>query len=171
LKKQLTRLLRPKLFVKSLMDISLDDLISQGTKGIVVDLDNTLTIWESEELPPETVGWIDLVKKRGLKVCLVSNNKGERIKRIAAILDIPFVEKASKPRRRAFRLGMEALGTNPWETAVIGDQIFTDVLGGNRLKLYTILVVPMSTYEFTGTRFMRILERAVLNRIRRSEEI
>jgi hypothetical protein len=153
------------------MDISFEQLISQGTKGIIVDLDNTLTIWGSEELPRETVRWIEAAKEQDLKVCLVSNNKGERIKRIAAILNIPFVAKASKPRRRAFIRGMEVMGTNSWETAVVGDQIFTDVLGGNRLKLYTILVVPMSSYEFIGTRLMRIPEKAVLNLIRRTEKI
>ena len=167
MKKRLIRLLRPKLFAESIKDISVEALLAQGKKGVLVDLDNTLTIWESEVLPQETIDWIGAAKKQGLKVCLLSNNKGERVKRIAAILDIPYVDRATKPRRRAYRQGMETLGTHPTETAVIGDQIFTDVLGGNRLKLYTILVAPISTHEFTGTKFMRILERAVLRRLRR----
>ena len=167
MKKRLTGLLQPKLFAESIKDISVEALFAQGKKGVLVDLDNTLTIWESEVLPPETVDWIGAAKKQGLKVCLLSNNKGERVKRIAAVLDIPYVDKATKPRRRAFRLGMETMGTQPAETAVIGDQIFTDVLGGNRLKLHTILVAPISTHEFAGTKLMRILERAVLRRLRR----
>lgn len=168
MKKRVAYLLRPKLFAESIKDISVEALLKQGIKGVLVDLDNTLTIWESEVLPPDTIDWIGAAKEQGLKVCLLSNNKGERVKRIAAVLDIPYVDKAVKPRRRAFRRGMETLGTDPTETAVIGDQIFTDVLGGNRLKLYTILVVPISTHEFTGTKLMRILERAVLRRLRRA---
>jgi HAD superfamily phosphatase (TIGR01668 family) len=168
LKKRFAGLLRPKLFAESIKDISVEALLKLGKKGVLVDLDNTLTIWESEVLPQEAIDWIEAAKKQGLKVCLLSNNKGERVKRLAGILGIPYVDKATKPRRRAFRQGMETLGTDPAETAVIGDQIFTDVLGGNRLKLYTILVVPISTHEFTGTKLMRIVERAVLKRLRRT---
>lgn len=171
MKKKIIQLLRPKLFVRSITDVTPDILDSFHIKGIIIDLDNTLTPWQSEFLAPDNIRWLETIKGHGFRVCLVSNNKGERINKIASILDIPFVAKASKPRRRAFLKGMEVIGTKPQETAVIGDQVFTDVLGGNRLGLYTILVVPLSSYEFVGTRLMRIPERAVLNLIRRPNKL
>ena len=95
-------------------------------------------------------------------MCLVSNNKKDRVSNFGRILGVPALSKARKPRRRAFREAMRIMNTRPETTAVIGDQIFTDVLGGNRLGLYTILVVPLSKQEFIGTRCMRHLERVVL---------
>ena len=91
----------------------------------------------------------------------VSNNKKVRVSNFGRILGVPAIS-ARKPRRRAFREAMRIMNTRPETTAVIGDQIFTDVLGGNRLGLYTILVVPLSKQEFIGTRCMRHLERVVL---------
>jgi HAD superfamily phosphatase (TIGR01668 family) len=72
-----------------------------------------------------------------------------------------------KPRRRAFRRALHIMELTSQETAVIGDQIFTDVLGGNRLGLYTILVTPISEKEFIWTRLMRKLERFVLNYLKK----
>ncbi|HHW74588.1 MAG TPA: HAD hydrolase-like protein, partial [Firmicutes bacterium] len=74
---------------------------------------------------------------------------------------------AVKPRRRAFRKALQILDLTASETAVVGDQIFTDVLGGNRLGLYTILVTPINDKEFIWTRMIRCLERFVLKRLQR----
>ena len=169
MRKQLARLLKPKLYVSHIFEVSLEHLTQLGMKGIMVDLDNTLTPWNSEVLAPETIAWLKAAKGYGFKVCMVSNNKGERIDRIASFLEIPFVARANKPLRRAFIRGLEVLDTKPYETVVIGDQVFTDILGGNRLGMYTILVIPISRIEFVGTRLMRIPERALLSLIRRPD--
>jgi len=83
---------------------------------------------------------------------------------VAERADVPFIARARKPRRRSFRRAMELMGTKPETTAVIGDQLFTDMLGGNRLGLFTILVTPISKEEFIGTRFMRFLEKLILKK-------
>jgi HAD superfamily phosphatase (TIGR01668 family) len=80
---------------------------------------------------------------------------------------IPFVSKATKPRVKGFAAAMELLGVRPEETVVVGDQIFTDILGGNRAGAYTILVVPIDPREFLGTRLVRVVERRVLNYLQR----
>ena len=84
---------------------------------------------------------------------------------MARVLDVPAISKARKPSRRAFRQALATLGTTEKETAVVGDQLFTDVLGGNRLGLYTVLVMPLSKREFFGTKAIRSLERIVLRRL------
>lgn len=164
------RFFKPKMYVQSITNISFELLKSRGTKGIILDLDNTLAPWGSEELLPESINWLAGAKKEGFKACLVSNNKGGRIARFAKSLEIPFIERATKPRQRAFLRAMQVMQTSPGETVVIGDQVFTDVLGGNRLGLYTILVVPISSREFFGTRLIRIPERVILRTVVRSDE-
>ncbi|MDD3705135.1 MAG: HAD hydrolase-like protein [Clostridiaceae bacterium] len=79
-------------------------------------------------------------------------------------MKLPAVYKAIKPSKTAFRRAMKLMNSVPANTAVIGDQIFTDVLGGNRLGLYTILVAPISDKEFIWTRIIRKLERHILKK-------
>jgi HAD superfamily phosphatase (TIGR01668 family) len=156
------KLLRPDLYVGSLFVIPYEELWQQGIRGLIVDLDNTVTEWNLKTLRPEVKAWFKRVQERGFQACLVSNNRENRVTGMAEALNIPCIPRAGKPRRRAFRQAMGVMGTGRLETAVIGDQIFTDIFGGNRLGLYTILVVPLTRREFIGTRLARQIERLVL---------
>lgn len=153
--------LRPNLYVRSLLHIPLLELYQRGIRGLIIDLDNTVTQWGRPALDQQVEEWFKKLKDYNLSACLLSNNRQIRVHLIAERLKIPAISKAGKPRARAFRRAMEILGTKPEETAVIGDQIFTDVFGGNRLGLYTVLVVPLDKREFIGTRFIRLLEWVV----------
>ena len=124
------------------------------------DIDNTVTMWGSDKVHPNTLKWLEGAKAHGFRVCLLSNNRKARIDNISCMLDIPSA-KGFKPFGSAFRSALSLLGTSPQETAIIGDQIFTDILGGNRAGFYTILVKPLSTTEFFTTRFFRKLERVI----------
>ena len=157
-------LLLPKKAFNSIFDIPLVQLYTFGIRGIIFDLDNTLTEWNNPELSKETISWLEKAKKIGFKMCFVSNNSDHRVKEIADRVDIPFIARAKKPRRRSFRKAMALMDTKPEHTAVVGDQIFTDILGGNRLGLFTVLVSPISRKEFIGTRLVRILEKIILER-------
>lgn len=162
------RLLRPSCQAGRINELSQVELLDRGIEGLIVDLDNTITEWGRETMDEEVVDWLKQAQVLGLKICLVSNNRGKRLARIAEELGVPYIEGATKPRRKAFRQAAELIGVGLEKTAVIGDQIFTDVLGGNRMGLYTILVSPMSKREFVGTRLIRIPERAVLKWLRRT---
>ncbi|MGI6574548.1 MAG: YqeG family HAD IIIA-type phosphatase [bacterium] len=159
------QLLCPRLYVDSVLDIPLAQLQEHGIRGLIFDLDNTIIGWDRDHLDKNIEEWLKKLKELGFKVCLVSNNKKLRVTTFGRLLAIPAIPKAGKPRRRAFREAMEILGTKSNTTAVVGDQIFTDVLGGNRLGLYTVLVVPMGKREFIGTRVMRCMERFVLKNL------
>lgn len=152
----------PAEYVRSIYDIDLRALRQRGVRGIICDLDNTLVAWDSSETAPELRRWLADAKSAGIQVCIVSNNGRTRVGNFAEPLGLPFVANAAKPRRKAFRKAMELLGTSPRETAVIGDQVFTDVFGGNRQGMHTILVVPISRQEFIGTRLVRLIEQFVL---------
>jgi len=152
-------LLKPDLKVKSIFDVPLKELRKKGINSLIIDLDNTITKWNSLEVSQEVLIWFEKIKQSGFKACLVSNNPGERVSLIAKALGIPSIPKAGKPRRKAFRQALKLLNSSRRETAVVGDQIFTDVLGGNRMGLYTILVDPISSHEFIGTKIMRFFEK------------
>lgn len=157
----------PDLFVDSLLDIPLEKLAQRNAKGMIFDLDNTITEWNNPEIKEEILHWFNDLPQYGITACLLSNNKGPRVMEAAGKLNIPYVAKATKPRRRAFRRAMELLKTSPEETVVVGDQIFTDIFGGNRMGLYTVLVSPLSKREFIGTRIMRLVERIALKKLKK----
>ncbi|HEU4962680.1 MAG TPA: YqeG family HAD IIIA-type phosphatase [Bacilli bacterium] len=158
----------PSLHVESVYDIDLKALQKQGIKGIITDLDNTLVGWDVPDATPKLVQWLDEVRDTyGIKVVIVSNNNSARVERFARPLNIPFLAPARKPKRSPFEKGLQILGTKPEETVVIGDQLFTDVLGGNRMGLYTILVVPIADKEFIGTKVLRMMERIALSVLRK----
>lgn len=160
---RLRDLLFPKLFVESLAEVDLDALASRGITSILLDLDNTILPWRGCEVPPESLEWIKRACEMGMKLFIASNTRNpRRLRSIAEKLDIPCMDKIAKPRRKGLKAAMAEMGSTPEQTAIIGDQIFTDILGGNRLSLYTILVKPMHPREFIGTKISRLFEKPVL---------
>ncbi len=160
------KLLYPNLYLESIYQLDFDKLSDKGIKGIITDLDNTLIAWKDEQLSRQLENWLEEAEHKGIKLCIVSNNHKSRVHKFAKKAGLPAIPKANKPRRKAFLAALETLNLPTEKVAVIGDQIFTDVLGGNRLGLYTILVVPIDDKEFFGTKILRMLERFILRKIK-----
>lgn len=154
-------LLCPNLYVSSICQVDLSRLAAAGIKGIVFDIDNTVVHWGSRDVSGVVFKWLGDAKAQGFRMCVLSNNLKRRVEDVSRTLGIP-AARGFKPMKYAFRSALGLLGTAPFETAVIGDQLFTDVLGGNLAGLYTILVKPMSYTEFITTRVVRRLETVVL---------
>jgi len=161
---QASAVLRPDAVVPTLRAISLDDLARLGYLGIIVDLDNTLVGYGAETLAPEDVAWIAAARAAGFAVCLLSNNFSGRVGRIAAHLGVPGVSSALKPLPRGFRQALRLMGTPADRTVVIGDQLFTDVLGAKLAGMHAILTEPLLGRDWLGTRILRFLERRLLGR-------
>ncbi|MFS8524810.1 MAG: YqeG family HAD IIIA-type phosphatase [Limnochordales bacterium] len=159
------RFLAPDAVYESLFAVDLDDLKARGIRGLIVDLDNTLIEYGNPHATEEARRWVEDALGRGFKICLTSNARSRRVRHFAREFNIPAIANAAKPIGRAFRRAMRLLGTRPDETAVIGDQVFTDVLGGNRMNTFTVLVNPLSAKELGATRMMRRLERKVLREL------
>jgi len=157
---------RPDAFADRLSLVSLDELAGKGMKGIIVDLDNTLVGYGQEHLAPQDAAWIASALARGFKIALVSNNFTGRVQRIGAELGVPTVPSALKPLPSAFGRALRLLGTRKSETVVVGDQLFTDVLGAKLLGLHAILTHPLVANDWYGTRVLRFLERVVLGRVK-----
>lgn len=161
--------LYPKAYVPSLFHINLEDLKKRGIKAILFDIDNTLIPWDRKHMDPAIETWLRDLCQQGFKVCFVSNNTESRVSALCCSFQVPGVHKAAKPSRRGLRQALRAVEAGIHETAMVGDQIFTDVLAGNRLGVYTILVTPLAGKEFIGTRINRKLEKWVLRRLKRQQ--
>ena len=157
----------PNVQAESVLELDLEELKKIGIRGIIFDLDNTLVEWKQEELNPEIIQLVSRFKQAGFKMCILSNALEHRVEAVANSLDIPYVSRAVKPRKIPFKKALELMETEPEETAVVGDQLFTDILGGNRMELYTIWTPPLSNTEFISTRAVRQLERLVIKRFRK----
>lgn len=147
--------------MKRLVEIDCDELVSRGMRGVLLDLDNTLTGWNSMVIAPDIERWIGALRQAGLTACIVSNAvTARRVRPVADRLGLPWVTRACKPLRRGYLQGMRLMGTVPDTTVMVGDQLFTDIFGGNRLGLLTILVDPVSNREPLHTCLLqRPLER------------
>ena len=157
-------ILKPKVYVDSICNIDLMKLKKvKNIKGIIIDLDNTLVAWGEKEVSQKNIDWVNEAKKLGLKICIVSNTNSKRVAEFAKIFDVPYHSKYFKPFSIAFNNGLKILDTKKSETVVIGDQIFTDIWGGNRLKLLTILVTPIVKKDSLGTFLHRNLEKIIIS--------
>lgn len=163
----------PHRFVNSVTEVLPSDLKARGIKGLILDLDNTLVLWRREDIATEVLTWLEAVKAAGIKLCILSNSVlSKRSERIAEKLGCPNVRKARKPSKSGFHRALSALGTTPATTAIVGDQMFTDIWGGNRAGIYTIMVKPIHHGEFAYTRFVsRPPERLLLRWFRRGGHI
>lgn len=161
------KLLTPTLVVESVRDLDPTVLKARGITAIITDLDNTLVPWRHYEIAPGVVEWLAKLEVAGIQICIASNTMHvERLKQLAATMNIPFVDRVRKPWTGGFIRSMRLMGSEPSTTAVFGDQIFTDVLAGNRLGLQTILVrPPLSREEFISTQMVRYIENYVIRQL------
>ncbi len=159
--------LRPHLYLESVQSVDPRLLRRRGIRGVVLDLDNTLAGWRALRPTQEVAVWLRRLRSHQIGAVILSNNGRGRVQDFAREVGVPCIPNARKPRARGFLRAMELLGTTPETTAVIGDQVFTDILGGNRAGFYTILVSPLSREEFIGTKAVRRVEGVVLRHFER----
>ena len=161
----LLKLIIPDKYFDTIYDIDLLELYSSGYRNLLLDIDNTIMPWNSDEISNSIVQWVKYAHEIGFSIYLFSNShKKSRILRIAASLGVQAIPCRGKPLLSAFKKAIEYIKGMPENTVMIGDQIFTDILGGNRLNLYTILIKPISDKEFIGTKINRWLERVIAGR-------
>ncbi len=151
-------LLRPDLWVGSVSEISAEHLQAHGIRGLILDLDETLVSALENTPSPEVHAWIRSMKDAFAIYILSNNFNAARVQQVADELEVPCAFRAAKPRRRGFREALAAMGLQAHEVAIVGDQLFTDVLGGNRLGAYTILATPIAPEHKSHRKVMRVVE-------------
>lgn len=138
------KLLQPDLVLgDTVLSLTPDIVQHYHLKGLVLDVDETLVPFRASEASTELLPWVERIRKL-TRLWLVSNNISEtRIRRIAESLDVPYIAGAGKPSRRKLRQAVTAMNLPVEQIGMVGDRLFTDVLAGNRLGMFTILVDPM----------------------------
>ncbi len=159
------KLLKPDLCCDGIRQIPYDRLWQQGIRGLVFDLDNTLTPWHCYAENPALIAWFAALRQQGFAVCILSNSAYGKVATIGGWLGIPVLGSGKKPGRKGFLRALALLDLPAAQTAMIGDQLFTDVYGGNKAGMYTILTRLIDENEHWGTRHLsRPLERLVKKR-------
>lgn len=142
----------------------------ENIKAVIFDLDNTLV--DSKYKYDEKVKkWINDMRQKNIKFCILSNTpRKNKVKKIAQDFDMPYILNASKPRHKGFNQAIELLKAEKENTVIIGDQVFTDIWGGNRFGIKTILVSPIAKKELIFTRIKRPLERYIIRKYNKNKK-
>jgi HAD superfamily phosphatase (TIGR01668 family) len=155
--------MRPTRIVPSVTAISLADLKSDGIRGIIIDLDNTLVGWKLLAPAPEVAAWVRSALDDGFAIAIVSNNERAWVRSVATGLGIvAFVHTALKPLPFGIFRAVRQLRVRRRETIVVGDQLFADVLAAKFLGIRAILTDPIVAEEHPAMGFLRRFERYVL---------
>jgi HAD superfamily phosphatase (TIGR01668 family) len=139
--------LTPHHRIASVLELTPQRLRGLGLESLLLDADGTLKRYHSQQCAPGVVEWLDTLRQAGIGLCLVSNGLGERIARFAEPLGLPFVAKALKPLPLGCRRAMRKMGFRRHSTAMVGDQLFADVLAGRLAGLTTFFVEPIHPEE------------------------
>lgn len=154
---------------KKVNNITIDFLKENNINALILDVDNTLIDYYCN-LSEETIYWAKNLKENNIKLYILSNsNKIEKVKKIAQKLEIPYAYFAKKPLKSGFLKVKEELKENAENIAVVGDQLFTDILGGNRCKMFTILVEPIEEKDIWITMWKRPLEELIKRNYRKAK--
>lgn len=148
--------------VDAVHDITPQLLQAHGVTAVMVDLDDTLVASGAELLAASFRDWLGSLRAAGIPVLILSNGTRERVRRFSAEVGVAGLALSGKPFFWAFRRGLKRLGTAPERTAMVGDQLFTDVLGANLAGMKSILVSPLSSGALPHTRAARRLEALIL---------
>ena len=163
-------ILYPKIYLENVTKINFEMLKENNIKGILLDVDNTLIDYE-KNLLEGVEDWIKQLKEKKIQFCILSNtNHKEKVENVANKLEIPYIFFAKKPLKSGFKKAKKKINLREQEIAVVGDQIFTDVLGANRCNMFSILVKPIDEKDIFVTKFKRPIEDWVIRKYLKTKE-
>lgn len=163
-------ILYPNEHFNNVREITIDFLRKNKIKALILDVDNTLIDYD-KNLAQETIEWAEELKKQGIKIYILSNsNKKEKVKTVAEKLKVEYEYFGKKPLKIGFKKVQKKLQEESQNIGVVGDQIFTDVLGGNRCKMFTILVEPIAEKDIWITLLKRPIENAIKNKYKKQRK-
>ena len=163
-------ILYPNIILNNIKEITIELLKENNINALILDVDNTLIDYD-KNFAEGTIEWVENLKQNGIKLYILSNsNKQKKVKMVSDKLKIAYKHFAKKPLKSGFLKVQKILEENPENIAVVGDQIFTDIIGGNRCKMFTILVEPINVKDILITRLKRPVENFIKNRYKQKEK-
>jgi len=154
---------KPTWMVESIYNISPEQLKNLGVEVVLTDLDNTLIAWNVPGATEQTIQWIQWMKDADIQVVIISNNSGNRVEKVASILDVEFVPNALKPTKHGFKKVLDKIGYDKTNTLMVGDQILTDIIGANNIGIESVLVKPIMDSDAWNTKINRFVELRIMN--------
>ncbi|MBE6883775.1 MAG: YqeG family HAD IIIA-type phosphatase [Ruminococcaceae bacterium] len=155
------RLLKAQHRFKRICDIKSAWLVEKNIEAIILDVDNTLTEHGSQKLEDNVAAWIAEMQACGMKLIILSNNRDRRVKPFAEKIGLKYIANGMKPLKIGISKALKELGTDHSKVVMIGDQVFTDVLGGNIAGIRTVRLEPISREKGRFMRLKRKLEKHV----------
>lgn len=152
---------------KSILQVSPQKLYQSGVRGVILDIDNTLTTHDNPKPADGVLNWLCEAREAGLILVVLSNNSAERVEPFAKMLGLEFEADGKKPLPFGYRRAVRHMGVSVKTTASIGDQIFTDVLGARLCGVKSIFVDPIEPEKTAFFKLKRALEIPVLNAFER----
>ena len=155
----------PNAYFEKVEEITIEFLNKNKIKALLLDVDNTLVDY-SKKMTESVIKWSKELKGQGVKLYILSNtNDKAKIENIVKELDIPYQLFAMKPLKRGFKKAQKELDEKSENIAIVGDQIFTDIIGGNRCNMFTILVEPINEKDYWYTMWKRPIEKKIKRKI------
>lgn len=160
----------PTLYRRRITDVTAEDLHRLGVRGVLLDVDNTLTTHDAPDLTEDVKNWLAAMGEQGFALVVVSNNSPERVAPFAAKLGLPYAANARKPLPVGYRAASAEINVPLKECVAIGDQIFTDVMGANLAGIPSVLLEPIQPeVDQKFIAFKRKIERPMLNTHKQKE--
>ena len=159
----------PDAYFSNVQEITIQFLMKNKIKALILDVDNTLIDYY-KNLSEDVIKWAHGLQGQGIKMYILSNtNKKEKVEKVANKLEIKYKNFAKKPSKKGFKQVQKELNLRPESIGVVGDQIFTDIIGGNRVQMFTILVDPVTPKDYWYTAWKRPIENIVKRKIKKSQ--
>ena len=162
-------LLKPNIKLHGITDITVELLEQHDIKALLLDVDNTMSTHHGTVLTDGLMEWIAKMSDSGIKLMVLSNSKRFRIEPFAARIGLPFISLGCKPLPTGYLRGVKALGEKRKNVAIVGDQIFTDILGGNIVGVKSILLTPIKLEDGWSFKVRRKLEKKLYKKYKFEE--
>ena len=159
-------MLKPKIKLDKVTNITLDILKKYNITSLILDVDNTLSTHHGQTLTFGLENWLKLMTDNGIKLTVLSNSTKKRLEPFAKKIGLNYISVGLKPLPFGYLRALKQLGEKKKNTAIVGDQIFTDVLGGNLVGLKTILLTPIKLETSLRFRIKRKLEAFVIKKLK-----
>lgn len=159
----INKIFYPDDYFPSIMDIDYSKIYKKGIRGLIFDIDNTIVPYNTYEIPDSVLDLFKNLTREGFAVCFLSNNKKKRVSHFEQLFNIHAFHTALKPTPFGIWRVIKYLNLPRNKLAIIGDQIFTDIICGRTQKIYTILVAPLVERTDFINKFKRSLELNILN--------
>jgi HAD superfamily phosphatase (TIGR01668 family) len=155
-------LLKPDAWFSRISEIDVErDLCARGLRTVLLDIDNTLRSRADGEVPADARAWLARCRQADVRVCLLSNNWHANVFGLATELDLPIIAKALKPLPGGYIVALHTMDARARETVVVGDQLFTDIVGARVLGLRAYLIAPLAEVDLPHMVLLRHVERAI----------